>query len=225
MSGNFIACSEKVGVMRVWAASQKTHKAVYRLSVTGVSCVKSFPIDPFLFLIGFRDGSLGVYSVDKRHMLWNAAAGHSETIFDLAFKPDHPNVLATAGYDGLVKIWNLDARTLHRTMQNRNEKRSSPLFSLSWAPEDGTKLATSNIFGKITIWNYDTGEIVCDLQPGSEKKVSKVAWSPLDKSLLACGSSDNKAFVINLENSKMKIIRTYAHNDVVNGVAWNPFNK
>lgn len=225
MSGNFIVCSEKLGAMRVWAASQRTHKAVHKLGATGVSCVKSFPSSPFLFLAGFKDGSLAVYNAGKRRTLWNTEAGHSETIFDLAFKPDGGSTLATASCDGLVKVWDLSTRRMRRAMQSKREKGSSALFSVAWAPGNDAKLATSNVFGEVAVWDHSTGKMVCKLQPGSEKKISRVAWNPLNKSLLACGSSDNKAFVISLENNKMKVVRAYAHNDVVNGVAWNPLNK
>jgi len=33
--------------------------------------------------------------------------GHIETIFDCQFHPDNPDALATASFDGTVKIWDM----------------------------------------------------------------------------------------------------------------------
>jgi len=110
-------------------------------------------------------------------------------------------------------------------MQSKRGKESFSIFSISWAPGDDTRFATSNALGEIIIWDYTTGKMVCKIQPGIENRILKVAWNPLRKNTLACGSSENKAFIINLENNKMKVINVYSHNDIVNGVAWSPLNK
>ena len=34
--------------------------------------------------------------------------GHIETIFDCKFKPDNPNLLATASFDGTIKVWDIN---------------------------------------------------------------------------------------------------------------------
>lgn len=34
--------------------------------------------------------------------------GHLETIFDCQFKPENCDLLATASFDGTVKVWNVD---------------------------------------------------------------------------------------------------------------------
>jgi WD40 repeat protein len=34
-----------------------------------------------------------------------------ETIFDCKFKPDDPDLLATASFDGTIKIWNVNSMT------------------------------------------------------------------------------------------------------------------
>lgn len=34
--------------------------------------------------------------------------GHVETIFDCKFKPEDPDLLATASFDGTIKVWNVN---------------------------------------------------------------------------------------------------------------------
>lgn len=60
--------------------------------------------------------------------------GHVETIFDCKFKPDDPNLLATASFDGTIKIW--DTNTL--TAVYTSPGNEGVIYSLSWAPGTGT---------------------------------------------------------------------------------------
>lgn len=56
--------------------------------------------------------------------------GHVETIFDCKFKPDDPNILATASFDGTIKVWDINTLTAVYTSPG-NE---GVVYSLSWAP-------------------------------------------------------------------------------------------
>uniref|UniRef100_A0A3Q3FV28 Uncharacterized protein n=1 Tax=Kryptolebias marmoratus TaxID=37003 RepID=A0A3Q3FV28_KRYMA len=53
-----------------------------------------------------------------------------KTIFDCKFKPDDPNLLATASFDGTIKIW--DTNTL--TAVSTSPGNEGVVYSLSWAP-------------------------------------------------------------------------------------------
>lgn len=61
-------------------------------------------------------------------MFW--LQGHVETIFDCKFKPDDPNLLATASFDGTIKVWDINTLTAVYTSPG-NE---GVVYSLSWAP-------------------------------------------------------------------------------------------
>ena len=56
--------------------------------------------------------------------------GHVETIFDCKFKPDDPDLIATASFDGTMKVWDINTLTAVKTSPG-NE---GILYSLSWAP-------------------------------------------------------------------------------------------
>ena len=47
---------------------------------------------------------MGVFNVVTRQMKFQGLPGHSETIFDVRYKPDSPETLATASFDGAVKV-------------------------------------------------------------------------------------------------------------------------
>ncbi len=44
-------------------------------------------------LCSFRDGAVGVYDFDKRRWEYLTEPGHTETIFDVQFKPSNPDIL------------------------------------------------------------------------------------------------------------------------------------
>jgi hypothetical protein len=50
-------------------------------------------------LCAFKDGMVALYNVTRRQVEWCTEGGHTETIFDCAFKSDDPNILATASFD------------------------------------------------------------------------------------------------------------------------------
>lgn len=56
--------------------------------------------------------------------------GHVETIFDCKFKPDNPDLLATASFDGTIKVWDINTLTAVYTSPG-NE---GVIYSISWAP-------------------------------------------------------------------------------------------
>lgn len=66
--------------------------------------------------------------------------GHVETIFDCKFKPDDPNLLATASFDGTIKIW--DTNTL--TAVYTSPGNEGVVYSLSWAPGTPTPPTVHN---------------------------------------------------------------------------------
>ena len=61
----------------------------------------------YRFLLAFRSGAVGIYNLSLKKMEFCTEAGHTETIFDLQFKPDNPNLMATVSYDGTTKIWDI----------------------------------------------------------------------------------------------------------------------
>lgn len=84
-----------------------------------------------------RDCGLLINNVDFPQSLWLfllCSQGHIETIFDCKFKPADPSLLATASFDGTIKVWDVNTLTAVHTSPG-NE---GIIYSLSWAPgEEG----------------------------------------------------------------------------------------
>ena len=133
---------------------------------------------------GSRQGEVRVWSKDGRrlHLVWQA---HTDTIFTLTFSPDE-RTLATAGFDGTVKLWDLDQGALLWTGQHPDMVRAV-VFSPT-----GHLLASGANDGTIQLWDPASGTLRQTLTDESGA-VYSLAWSP-DGRLLASGNIRWEAF-------------------------------
>lgn len=102
----------------------------------------------------------------------------------LTFSPDGAE-LFTAGYDGVVRSWQMSAGLL----ANQYRGASGPIWALDLQP-GGRELAAAGEDGIIRLWSLDTGS--AKLLKGHERNVWAVRYTRDGKSL-ASGSFDNSA--------------------------------
>jgi WD40 repeat protein len=154
---------------------------------------------------------------------------HDKVITRLAWAPDGVR-LASAGQDGVIRIWDGQAGSLIRklvadddlrmTPQNVRMARSS--LAIAWTPawsSDGTLIACAYGDGAIRLWDSNTGEIVCTLE-GHAFKTNNVAWSPDNKRLAS--SADDGLVKIWDVSSKSCLATLAGHRDGINTIAWHP---
>jgi WD40 repeat protein len=60
-----------------------------------------------------------LFDIKLAQTMWSSPGSHRETIFDVKFKPDNPDCLATSSYDGTVKLWNTRTMTCTMTLAVR----------------------------------------------------------------------------------------------------------
>src|SRR5712692_754341 len=73
--------------------------------------------------------------------------GHSGLVYGVAFSPDG-KLLATAGFDSLVKLWEYPSGKELRTLTGHTK----PVYSVAFSP-DGLTLASSSDDQTIRLWN------------------------------------------------------------------------
>jgi serine/threonine protein kinase len=101
------------------------------------------------------------------------------------------DVLAVAGADGAIRLWDLRSRTrvaVLRTPLHQRTGHDAAALALDFAP-DGSLLASGHVDGSVHLWDLGKGEVV----PGHlrhDQGVPAVAFSP-DGATLATGSLDS----------------------------------
>ncbi len=123
-------------------------------------------------------------------------AGHTSEIF-IAFSPDGTR-LATAGYDGLVKVWSVASdSTAGQLLLSINHEQ--PARSLAFSP-DGTRLAAASQDGAARVWDAVSGKTLLVLA-GHAGLIDDVAFSP-DGTRLVTSSEDQTVKVWDLSTSR-----------------------
>ena len=153
--------------------------------------------------------------------IWNPAdsnragdlAGHPTAVWAIKASNDG-KLAATAGYDGLVKLWDLPGRALKADLK----KHKGWVRSLDFSP-DGTKLATAGEDGTVVVWDTGTNAEIRTLAAHGGP-VTAVAFSP-DGATLATGGGDKlvKLWDVAAGTEKGKL---EGHADTLWAVAYSP---
>jgi WD40 repeat protein len=134
-------------------------------------------------------------------------------MFSVTFSPDG-KTLATAGADGIVKLWdNVSGRKMGELKGHADQ-----VFSVAFSP-DGRILASGGKDWTARLWDVATRRQIATLQ-GHRMELSSVAFSP-DGKILATGSHDKMVKLWDVVG-KRELKTLVGHGQMVNMVACSP---
>jgi RNA polymerase sigma factor (sigma-70 family) len=158
--GRILASASNDGTARVWdpATGQERFcfkaKAKYRISAMALSCdgkllatvAQLVPDKPGTMVIA---GEIALWDTHtgKPIRAWEDEAGPLAA----AFSPDG-TLLATGGYDGLVKVWDVATGVLRTSLKGHTKYILTLAFT-----KDGTLLASGSWDGTVKVWRVEPG--------------------------------------------------------------------
>jgi hypothetical protein len=147
-----------------------------------VASVRFTPDGKTLVAAGGRPGMFGAvtaWDVGKKAKRFEVR-GHRDAILAAEVSPDGRS-LATAGYDQLVLLWDLDAGKAARTLKDHTDA----VHAVAFAP-DGRWLASAGADRTVKIWEVASGKRLLTLSDATAELYA-VAFGPDGKTVLAGG--------------------------------------
>ena len=139
--------------------------------------------------------------------------GHTDSVLTVAFSPSG-NYLASGGFDGTVRGWNVRSGTLFETITGHGGSVRSVRFS-----PDGSTLASAGEDKLIRLWDVWNADLKRTLV-GHSEPVHTVAFSP-DGLTIASGSRDGAIMLWDVRSGN-KLHTLEGHEEPVSSVAFSP---
>ena len=159
-------------------------------------------------LVTFPQGVKGVrsWTIETKRHRWIP--------LNVAVSPDGAT-LATAGYDGVIHLWDVTSGKHVRALVGH----TSYVYGIVWSP-DGNVLASSGSHdATVRIWNTKTGMTLRTLK-GHKGYTAWLTWSPDSTTLVVTGGSSGFVTFWDVNNNKQ--IKTVECGTPVTSVAWSP---
>uniref|UniRef100_A0A8U8AV71 Gem-associated protein 5 TPR domain-containing protein n=1 Tax=Geospiza parvula TaxID=87175 RepID=A0A8U8AV71_GEOPR len=170
---------------------------------------QAFSLPPGHTVCCFMDGGVGLYDMGAKKWDFLRDLGHVETIFDCKFKPDNPDLLATASFDGTIKVW--DINTLSAVYTSPGNE--GVIYSISWAPGNLNCIAGGTSRNGGFIWDVRKGKMITRFSEHGKNGIFCIAWSHKDS---------KRIYYSNIDGN---VLHKYKHPAAVFGCDWSQNNK
>ena len=228
--GEFFSVTDKIAALKIWNVSKKNPVDTVKLGNSGISHI-SYMHDRGELVCAFKNGSVGIYSLLKKKFEFCTEPGHAETVFDMSINPNDKNLLATASYEGTIKIWDLRIMKNIDTLQSDALESGhfkgvmqvkSVLYGLAWGP--GTLIAACTAKGEVLLYDYSKTRLLHRFKPTIEAPIYRINWNTIRTDLLAVGTNDGYLAILQLEGKVLSKYKMLKHNHSIYGAVWHHRN-
>ncbi|KAF6017949.1 WDR17 [Bugula neritina] len=239
-SGTFVTGDQQNGILRIWNVSKAEPLESLKIKTTGFHAMSALQrqtagistdsvttrhqggpgvTPPVLLVCTFSDGGVGLYDLSLRRWSYLREKGHTETVFDCKFSTSDATRLATASFDGSVKVW--DASRPELKFECSSPGNEGILYQISWAPSNLNCIAVASAKHGMFIWNISKGKITHRYhEHGHEVCVYTVCWNQIDSTRILTGGADGYAVVRQIDEDG--VVRFDHNGAAVYGCEWSP---
>ena len=200
------------------ADDAKSHGEGDTISSFGRWIISSDYTDDGAFLITaggesllYRPGDVVVWKADGSRV--GNLSGHATAVWAVDTSSDG-KLVATAGYDGMVKLWDMQSRKLKADLNQHQGWVRSVAFS-----PDGSQLVTAGEDGNVIVWSTLSGKAVTTVV-AHKGPVTAITFSPDGKTFVT-GGGDNLVKIWNALDGK-EIKSLAGHEDTIWSIAYSP---
>ncbi|GAU89697.1 hypothetical protein RvY_02214 [Ramazzottius varieornatus] len=120
---------------------------------------------------------------------YSSQVGDNRPLSYCSFSPNS-QLLATASWSGLCKLWSIPESNLLRTFRGHSNVMASAIvfhpFSTIGQSEDSLNLASCAVDGGVKFWNLNSDEPIGGLDSHKPHRVSRLAFHPSGRFLGSC---------------------------------------
>jgi transducin (beta)-like 1 len=191
----FASCSTDKTV-HIYKVNIDTPIKIYRGHKDEVNAVKWDPSGKYLASCS-DDCTAKVWEVDNdREEAMRDFKSHNQEIYTMKWSPtgggsanpDKSPLLATASFDGSIRLWNIHDGSCFRFL-NRHK---NSVYSVAFSPS-GKYLASGALAGQLYIWNIYDNTVIKSYKGFGD--IFEVAWNKEETRVAACFSSNIVAVV------------------------------
>ena len=180
--GKTVASFTHRGIMQVWDAKTYSLISTTKVDFQSFRCVDYSP-DNMTFAFGYNNGKIEITdrtSGEKTHTIKHA---HTRIVTSVAFS-DNASILASGGYDKMVRLWDVSTGKLIDTLAGHQYAVLKVEFSPS-----GDILVSGGSNGNIYYWDLKTGNPIRTIAVHTDR-IENISFSKTGDKLVSSDADD-----------------------------------
>jgi WD40 repeat protein len=200
-NGSLLASGSSDGKVKIWDV--KSGKCKKTLKVGSPIESVSFNKDGKYLASGSKDGRVRVWNIIENYNELKPFEGHNKQVKSLCFSPSSESLLASAGGDCEIKLWDLQKWECVNIFA---EKHTDIIESIRFS-HDGLMLASGGDDQEVRLWDVQSCQCLRTLK-GFTNWVWSLAFSPDNSNILASANGDWTVRLWNINDERCILHRT-----------------